>query len=78
MHPSRSPCVRHWWGEDVEAFYAELDAITGTARDPASVLADTDTAICEFLERKKKLVADTQEVIVLHVLNVQISESSPP
>lgn len=66
IHPPRSPCIRHWWDEDVKAFRAELDALKRTTCTPHGVLADTETLVSEFLERKKKEVADIQEVIIVH------------
>ncbi|KAI0250352.1 hypothetical protein BJV78DRAFT_1220121 [Lactifluus subvellereus] len=65
IHPPRSPCIRHWWDEDVKAFRAELDALKRTSCNPDSVLADTETSVSEFLARKKKEVADIQEHVLI-------------
>ncbi|KAH9986004.1 hypothetical protein BJV74DRAFT_952025 [Russula compacta] len=61
IHTTRSSCIRHWWNEDVTAFFAELDAIKSSACGPDGVFGDTETIVSEFLARKQKHVADITE-----------------
>lgn len=65
-HPSKSLCVKHWWDEDVQAFKDELHAHEGAAHDFDCALPHATATTTEFLEGKKKLVVDGQEVILLH------------
>jgi hypothetical protein len=73
-HPSRSLCVKHWWDEDVQAFKDELHAHERADHVPDCVLPNTTATTTEFLEEKKKLVVDNQEVILLHNVHVQGSK----
>jgi hypothetical protein len=55
-------CIEHWWNEDVQAFRNELDALKRPAYDQDGAAVDTDAAVSEFLQRKKKKAADIKEV----------------
>ena len=62
-------CIEHWWDEDVQAFRNELDALKRPVCDQDGAAVNTDAVVSEFLQRKKKKVADIKEVSLRHVVH---------
>jgi hypothetical protein len=72
IHPSRPWCTEHLWDEDVKEFQAEFNILVPQILDSSESTDDVEAAFSGFLERKKKMVTEVNQVCYLFMSGTYI------